>query len=86
MRLLVIVVLVGCAKPPAPVIRNISTTVEPMKCSLPALPEPSYVVGFPYFAPNNLTLVVTKSDLADVMRELAGLREWARAVAQCVGE
>lgn len=84
MRRLALLVLVGCARP-APVIRNVTTTIEPVRCVLPALPQPAQVVGFPAGAPGVLDLMVTKSDAASILTELELLRAWAIEVTRCVG-
>jgi hypothetical protein len=82
MRWLVLFAL-ACSRP-APVVRNVTTVIEPMRCDLPALPQPAMVVGFPAGAPGVLELMVTRSDAAEILRELEGMRRFHEAVRRCM--
>ena len=75
------ILLVACAAP-APVVRNVTTTVAPHRCTLPPTPPPAVIVGYPN---GPLTdLLVTRTDLAGLVAELRELRLWLAAVGKCV--
>ena len=76
----------ACARPTSTRVETVRTIVErPTICQLSPLPIPAMVIGFPIGAPRDVTLAVTKADADELRRELDGLREWAVAVAMCLG-
>ncbi len=81
---LALLALVACAAPAPVRTVMVRTVVEPMRCTLPGLPERARLVGYPAGAPSVLDLVLTRADGAELERELAGWRAWAAAVAACV--
>ena len=73
----------SCARP-APVVRNVTvhTTVEPHRCTLPATPPQAVIVGYPNATPTEV--LATKSDMAGVLTELAAIRLYLAAIADCI--
>lgn len=84
--LLAVAVVCACARPTSTRVETIRTVVErPPICQLSPLPMSAMIVGFPVGAPHDVTLAITKADADELRRELDGLREWAVAVAMCLG-
>lgn len=79
-KVLAVAMLVACSPPAARTV-YIRTVLEPQRCTLPPLPEPAVLVGFPW---TGLDLMLSKSDGIELRREIDGLRAWARAVAECL--
>jgi len=81
-----IAVVVACGgrtrQPPTTTV--VERVIETPNCELTPLPVPARIVGFPVDAPANLSLAITKSDAAELRRELDGLRVWATDLMTCL--
>lgn len=58
----------------------VTIVAEPIECPLPELPVAAKPIGMA--TPNGI--VVTRSDLEDVAREIQGLRDWIVSAAICI--
>ena len=83
-RLLIFIGAAACARPTQTRVVVIRQLVDQPSCEVRPLPTRAQIVGFPIEAPNGLSLAVTKSDGADVRRELDGLREVMAAISMCL--
>lgn len=68
--------------PVAPTPDPIPSLIPSPECHLPPLPDPiePKVVGFP--TPE--TVMVSKSDMVEIISYVTGLHDWIRAAAACI--
>ena len=83
-RLLIFIGAAACARPTQTRVVVIRQLADQPSCEVRPLPTRAQIVGFPVEAPNGLSLAVTKSDGAEVRRELDGLREVITAISTCL--
>lgn len=83
-RLLIFIGVAACARQTQTRVVVIRQVVEQPSCEVLPLPTRAQIVGFPVESPNGLSLAVTKSDGAEVRRELDGLREVITAISACL--